>query len=203
MSDAHKPPPPVFTTRQYSLPQTNCPSCTGLEIGEVEYDAENFGTVLLSVTSCRSCGFKHSDVFSLSTHEPTATSVKVTSGEDLKIRIIRGNTATILAPELGVSMEPGLNNEGFISNVEGILSRIEGVVRFLARSLGGRKKRRADLVLRNIEKAKEGKLEFTLVLKDPFGNSTIVSEKAKRRKMSVRELNRLKFGEHAIAARQG
>lgn len=168
----------------------------------MEYDVENFGPVLLSVTSCRSCGFKHSDVFSLSTHEPTATSVKVTSGEDLKIRIIRGNTATILAPELGVSIEPGLNNEGFISNVEGILSRIEGVLRFLARSLGGRKKRRADLVLRNIQKAKEGKLKFTLVLKDPFGNSTIVSEKAKRRKMSARELNRLKFGEHAIAARQ-
>jgi zinc finger protein len=168
----------------------------------VEYDVDNFGPVLLSVTSCSSCGFKHSDVFSLSTHEPTVTSVKVKSGEDLEIRIIRGNTATILPPELGVSIEPGLNNEGFISNVEGILLRIEGVLRFLARSLGGRKRRRADLVLRNIEKAKEGKLKFTLVLKDPFGNSTIVSEKAKRRKMSARELNRLKFGEHAIAARQ-
>jgi len=193
-----------LTTREYRLPQSNCPSCNGvgLQISEVEYEVENFGPVLMSVTSCGSCGFKHSDLFSLSTHEPTATSVKVTSGEDLKIRIVRGNTATILAPELGVSIQPGLNSEGFISNVEGVLARIEDVLRFLARSLEGRKKQRADLVLRKIERAREGRLRFTLVLKDPFGNSTIITEKARKRRMSARELNRLKFGEQAIVARQ-
>ena len=193
-----------MTTREYRLPQTNCPSCNnvGLEIGEVEYEVENFGPGPMSVTTRRSCGFKHSDVFSLSTHEPTATSVKVTSSEDLKIRIVRGNTATILAPEFGVSIQPGLNNEGFISNVEGLLARIEDVLRFLARSLEGRKKQRAHLVLRKIERARKGRLQFTLVLKDPLGNSTIISEKAKKRRMGPRELNRLKFGEQAIVARQ-
>ena len=200
----HEPAPTAVATRQYSLPLTNCPSCNApaLKIGEVEYNVEDFGPVLLSVTSCGSCGFKHSDVFSLSTHEPTSISVKVSSGEDLKIRVVRGNTATILTPELGVSIEPGLNNEGFISNVEGILARIEDVLRFLARSLEGRKKQRVDLLLRKIERAREGKLKFTLVLKDPFGNSAIVSEKAKRRMMNARELNRLKFGERSIGPRQ-
>ena len=203
-SDAHEPPPTVLTTREYRLPQANCPSCNsvGLQIGEVEHDVENFGAVLVSATSCGSCGFKHSDVFSLSTHEPTATTVKVTSREDLKIRIVRGNTATILAPELGVSIQPGLNSEGFISNVEGVLARIEDILRFLARSLEGRRKHRADFVLGKIERARKGRLRLKLVLKDPFGNSTIISEKARKRRMSARELNRLKFGEQAIVARQ-
>jgi len=174
----------------------------GLQIGEVEYEVENFGPILMSVTSCGFCGFKHSDLFSLSSHEPTATSVKVASGEDLKIRIVRGNTATILAPELGASIQPGLNSEGFISNVEGVLARIEDVLRFLAPSVKGRKKQRADLALKKIQRARKGNLRFTLVLKDPFGNSTIISEKAKKRRMAARELDRLKFGEQAIVARQ-
>jgi C4-type Zn-finger protein len=41
-------------------------------------------------------------------------------------------------------------------------------------------------------------LRFTLELKDPFGNSTIISEKAKKRRIGRREL---KFGEQATAAR--
>jgi zinc finger protein len=174
----------------------------GLDVAEVEYEVENFGPVIMSVTSCISCGFKHTDVLSLSTHDPTVTSLKLTSAEDLKIRIVRGSTATILVPELGVTIQPGQNNEGFISNVEGVLVMIEEVLRFLSRSLEGQKKQRADSVLSKVEKAREGRSRFTLILKDPSGNSTIASEKAKKRKMNVRELNRLKFGEHAIATRK-
>jgi C4-type Zn-finger protein len=41
--------------------------------------------------------------------------------------------------------------------------------------------------------AREGRLRLTLVLKDAFGNSTIIFEKAKKRRISVRELKRLRF----------
>lgn len=107
-----------------------------------------------------------------------------------------------MVPELHVSVHPGQNNEGFISNVEGVLARIEDVLRFLSNSLDGRRKQRADLVLRNIQRTRKGKLRLTLALKDPFGNSTIMSPKAKRRRMSARELKRLKHGEHVIAAKK-
>jgi len=198
------PPPTVLATRQYTLPQASCPACgrVELEVGEVEYGIENFGPVLMSVTSCRSCGFKHADVFSLSTHDPAVTSLKITSASDLKIRVVRGNTATIVVPELGVSVHPGQNNEGFISNVEGVLARIEDVARFLSSSLDGRRKQKADLVLRKAERARKGRLRLTLALKDPFGNSTIISPKARRRRMSTRELKNLRYGEHAIAAKK-
>jgi zinc finger protein len=101
-----------------------------------------------------------------------------------------------------VSIQPGLNSEGFISNVDGVLARIEDVLRFLASSLEGRENQRANLMPRKSERARKGTLRFTLVLKDPFGNSTIICEKVRKRRMSARELNRLKFGEQAIVARQ-
>ena len=56
-------------------------------------------------------------------------------------------------------------------------------------------------MLRKVQRAREGKLRFTLVLKDPFGNSTIISEKAKKRRIGRRELKGLKLGEQATAAR--
>jgi zinc finger protein len=171
-------------------------------VAEVEYRVENFGPVLMSVSTCKSCGYKHTDVVSLGTHEPTSTSVKVRSADDLKIRVVRGNTATILVPELGVSIEPGQNNEGFISNIEGVLARVQDVATFLTRSLNGHKKRRADAAVRKIEKARKGRLPFTLVLKDPFGNSAVISNKVKTRVISAKELKGLKFGEHALATRK-
>ncbi len=73
---------------------------------------------------------------------------------------------------------------------------------FLARSVKGRGRQRAGQVLAKIVRARKGRAKFTVILKDPFGNSTIISEKAKKRRMGTRELNRLKFGEPAIVARQ-
>jgi C4-type Zn-finger protein len=49
--------------------------------------------------------------------------------------------------------------------------------------------------------SKRGRAEVHAVLKDPFGNSTIISEKAKKRRIGRRELKGLKFGEQATAAR--
>jgi hypothetical protein len=40
------------------------------------------------------------------------------------------------------------------------------------------------------------------MLKDPFRITTIIPEKAKKRRISVRELKGLEFGEQAIAARK-
>ncbi len=40
------------------------------------------------------------------------------------------------------------------------------------------------------------------MLKDPFGNSMIISQKAKKRRIGERELKGLKFGEEAIATRK-
>jgi len=197
-------PTATVATREYRLRQVNCPSCNvlGVSLGEVEYDVQGFGRVLMSATTCNSCGFRHTDIFSLTTHDPTVTTLRIASPADLKIRIVRSGTSTVTVPELGLSIEPGMNSEGFISNIEGVLTRIEGVLQFMTRSLEGRRKKKANLVLRKVGRAREGKLRITIVLKDPFGNSGIVSSKARRHRLSIKELNSLKFGEHAIFAKK-
>ncbi len=104
-------------------------------------------------------------------------------------------------PELDLSIHPDLNNEGFICNIEGILTRAGMSYDSSSRSLERRKrKERAGLLLK-VQRATEGKLRFTLVLKNPLGNSTIISEKAKKRRIGKRELKELKFGEQTIAVR--
>ena len=49
--------------------------------------------------------------------------------------------------------------------------------------------------------SRRGQVEVHAVLKDPFGNSTIISEKAKKRRIGGRALKGLKFGEQTTAAR--
>jgi C4-type Zn-finger protein len=66
---------------------------------------------------------------------------------------------------------------------------------------GEESKERANLLLKRIQPAREGKSRFTLA-KDPFGNSTIIFEKAKKRRTSVREPKGLKSSEQRIAARK-
>jgi C4-type Zn-finger protein len=66
---------------------------------------------------------------------------------------------------------------------------------------GGKRKERANLLLNKIQRAREGKSRFTLA-KGPFGNSTIIFEKAKKRMISVREPKELKSSEQRIAARK-
>ena len=57
-------------------------------------------------------------------HVSDFTRVKAGAVEDLKIHVVKGNIATVIVPELGVSTYPGLNNEGSVSNVEGVLTRV-------------------------------------------------------------------------------
>jgi C4-type Zn-finger protein len=57
------------------------------------------------------------------------------------------------------------------------------------------------LLLKKIQLAREGNLRFTLMLKDPFRITTVISLKGKKRRISVRELKGIKFGEQAVAAR--
>ena len=104
-------------------------------------------------------------------------------------------------PELGVPIHPGLNNEGFISNVEGVLTRVGMSYDSSHARWREERGRRGQTCCSKVQRAREGKLRFTLVLKDPFGNSTIISEKAKKRRIGRRELKGLKFGEQTIAPR--
>jgi zinc finger protein len=166
-----------------------------------EYQIEHFGTVLLNVTTCQKCGHKHSDVLMVSKREPIAIRAPINSIDDLNMRVIKSGTATVMIPEFGATITPGPYSDGYISNVEGILQRVEDALTFMLSSAKGNTLKKGERMLKKIRLAKETNPHFTLVIKDPFGNSAIVStnpKKLRKRKLTTRELSSIKFGQYAL-----
>jgi len=160
--------------------------------------------VLLSVATCQSCGYRHTDVTTLTAKEPIALSAKIRSIEDLNIRVIKSGTATVYIPEFGATITPGPYSEGYISNVEGVLRKIEDALTFMLSSAKGRKLLKGERMLKIMRAARERKPNFTFVLKDPFGNSGLVSSKkgkVMKRRLAKNELAKIRFGEHVLIQR--
>lgn len=167
-----------------------------------EYEVEHFGSVLLNVSTCQKCGYKHSDIITLTNREPIAVTARINSIEDLNIRVIKSGTATVMIPEFGATITPGPYSEGYISNVEGILQRVEDALTFMLGSAKGNQLKKGERILNKIRLARETKPNFTFVIKDPFGNSALVSPNPKRlrkRRLPKRELLSIKFGQYALA----
>jgi zinc finger protein len=105
-------------------------------------------------------------------------------------------------PEFGATITPGPYSEGYISNVEGILDRIRDALIFMLSTADGKRLAKGEKMLKQFRSAKESKPHFTLTLKDPFGNSAIVSpspRKVKKRRLTKRELLTVKYGQFALA----
>ena len=69
-------------------------------------------------------------------------------------------------------------------------------------SANGKRLAKGEKMLKRFRLAKESKPRFTLTLKDPFGNSAIVSpkpQKVKKRRLTKRELLTVKYGQFALA----
>ena len=167
-----------------------CPSCS-LEI-EFRYQTENipyFSDILIVSATCPHCGYRYVDTQVLQSAEPSRHTFAVRSSQDLAVRVVRSMTASIAIPELGVEIDPGPACTGFITNVEGVLDRIEQVVIAAEREGDPVQKENARILLGRIMQAREGKLAFTLVIDDPSGNSVIVSEKAEKTALDVRQDN--------------
>ena len=180
-----------------------CPSCDNQSMvtSQTEYEVEHFGAVLLTVAMCHRCGYRHGDVMSLSNRQPLSLTARITSLEDLNIRVIKSGTATVSIPEFRATITPGAYSEGYISNVEGILSKIEDALIFMLSTAKGQRLKKGEMMLNKIRSARDSKPRFTLLIKDPLGNSAIVSsnpEKIKRRNLTRRELQKIKFGQYAV-----
>jgi len=160
-----------------------CPVCGSeeLEVVEAYHDIPFFGKAVLTSMMCSRCGYRRSDVASLEVKPPCRYELKVEGPEDLSIRVVRSSTATVTIPELGVEIKPGPVAEGFISNVEGVLRRIERVLEQLVRDAETPKEEtRAKEALEKVRAAVEGRLSFTLIIDDPYGNSFIAPKEASR-----------------------
>ena len=180
-----------------------CPNCdnTSMLMSQTQYEVEHFGAVLLSLAVCQRCGCKHSDVITLTNREATALTAKIDSLDDLNMRVIKSGTATISIPEFGATITPGPYSEGYISNVEGLLGKIEDALTFMLSTAKGKRLKKGERMLKKMRMARDSRPRFTLIIKDPLGNSAIVStnpRKIRKRRLTNRELRNVKFGQYAI-----
>jgi len=178
-----------------------CPACDSgsMLTSQTEYEVEHFGTVLLSVSRCGRCGFRHSDVIALTNRQAIELRAEIRSLEDLNMRVIKSGTATVSIPEFGATITPGQYSEGYISNVEGILGKIEDALTFMLHTAKGQRLKKGEVMLKKMRAARDSKPRFTLVIKDPLGNSAIVSsnpKKVRKRNLTRRELQNIKFGQY-------
>ncbi len=120
---------------------------------------------------------------------------QITNEDDLNVRVIRSSTATIEIPELDIKLEPASASEAFISNIEGVLVRMSGAVEFAKKfTQNEEKKARAQKLLNRIDQLRKGHGKATIIIKDPLGNSGIVSDKTEKRELTSEELEMLETG---------
>ena len=159
-----------------------------------ELEIPHFGKVLETTILCPSCGFKHSDVIALEQNDPAKYILEINKN-NLSIRVVRSQSATISIPEIGVKVEPGPKSEGYVTNVEGVLARFESAVKKALNLFEDEESQiNAKNTLKNIQELKKGNGTATLIMLDPFGQSNIVSENAEILEIPEEELRELKTG---------
>lgn len=175
----------------------NCPACGKKNSANSimkEIEIPHFGNVLETTIICKDCGFKHSDVISLEQKDPVKYILKINK-DNLSSRVVRSQSATISIPELGVKVEPGPKSEGYVTNVEGVIVRFEDAVKKALNLICDKKSNdNAEEILKQIKQLLSGKIEGTLIIEDPFGQSNIVNSNVKAVPLSKDELKNLKTG---------
>lgn len=158
-----------------------CPMCleNKLTLTEDESEIPYFGKVFIFGMQCSGCGFNKSDVECAEQKEPVRITFTVQSQKDLNARLVKSSEASIKIPQLRMSMEPGPDSIGFISNIEGLLQKFKKILedeRDLAEDDNAKKA--AKNLLKKLWHVECGDMELKIVIEDPSGNSAVVSEKA-------------------------
>lgn len=174
-----------------------CPACSAEGVAKSimkEIEIPHFGNVLETTIQCPSCGFKHSDIIALEQNDPAKYVIEINKN-NLSVRVVRSQSATVSIPEIGVKVEPGPKSEGYVTNIEGILTRFEDAVKKALQLFDDdQSQENAKNTLANIQELKKGNGTATLIIQDPFGQSNIVSESVEVSEIPDEELQNLKTG---------
>ena len=156
-----------------------CPACGAEGVAKSvmkEFEIPHFGNVLETAIQCDKCGFKHSDIITLEQNDPARYTLEI-SKETLSVRVVRSQSATVTIPEIGVKVEPGPKSEGYVTNVEGVLVRFESAVKKAMQLFeDDESQKNAKTTLSAIQELIEGNGTATLIIDDPFGQSSVVSD---------------------------
>ena len=162
---------PQGTPKLLGVEKVRCPTCgdpnLGISIHLVE--VKFFGNVVIESGRCPTCGFLYRDVYLADYGEPKRYEVKVTkdSGDYL---LVKSSSATVIIPELGIEITPGPAAQGYITTARGVLERVAELLSGACNELGESCWER----LKEVDRALRGELDYTLILEDPLGKSTVV-----------------------------
>lgn len=176
-----------------------CPACggSGVELRTVTHEIEFFGEVVESILRCDRCGYRTSNTLIAEQSEPTRHALAV-DGDGLSARVIRSTSCTVRVPDLGVTIEPAMASDAYITNVEGILQRIESVLVQVRRSGDDDQVDKAKELQDRLHAMAEGEEAFEIVLEDPLGNSAIVHDDVEERKLTPDEVEELQTGRRTV-----
>jgi zinc finger protein len=180
-----------------SVLDTSCPMCNRkpLRINTEIINIPYFNEVLSTTINCDKCDHKYSDTLITEQNKPMEHKLVISSVEDMKIRVIRSSSGTVELPELGIKIEPGIASEAYISNIEGVLVRVSEVLEQAHRFFGKKKNNKtAKNLLKKIRDLQNGVGRATIIIKDPMGNSAILSEKVETRELTPDEIKMLETG---------
>ena len=158
--------------KMYDKYLTTCPSCgnNSFSLVEFSYKTPFFGEILILSGKCSKCGYRYFDAVNLEEHRPVRFVLRVRDVKELNSMVIKSSTARIEIPELGVTIEPGPSAQAYISTVEGILYRVLDVLEaFSTENRENYEAKRGEIM-----NAINGKIKFTFILEDPYGNSLII-----------------------------
>lgn len=160
--------------------QQHCPLCSQntLILTEREIEVPYFGKVYLFSMTCNSCKYHKADVEAIEQKEPVKYEFEISSENDMKVRVVKSSEAVVKLPHLA-SITPGPASQGYVTNIEGILSRVKYQIE-AAKEIeeDESEKKKAKTLLKKITKITWGKEKQKIIIEDPSGNSAIISDKA-------------------------
>lgn len=154
-----------------------CPHCSSeARVSDYKYSIPYYGEILLSVTECTSCGFKHREILVLSGSNPRKIVYKVEEPGDENALLIKSSTCIVEIPELGLAVEPGAYSQGYITTVEGLILDFIDVLKYLCSEEGAPADKCLELS-ELLEKARNVEIKYTVVVYDHLGVCDIVGRK--------------------------
>ncbi len=162
-----------------------CPFCyeKTLTLMERETEVPYFGKIFMFMMSCSNCKYHKADVESVEPKEPCMYTFEISSEADMKVRVVRSSQAIIKIPHI-TTITPGPASNGYVTNIEGILNRVKTQIEKLRDEEENEEaKKKAKNLLKKLTRVMWGQEKLMITIEDPSGNSAIVSEKAKRKKL--------------------
>lgn len=168
-----------------SLAGQLCPMCNtkNVTLTEAQVEIPFFGKIFVFSMHCSNCHYHKADVEAAEQKEPCKFTLEIDGKADLNARVVRSSEGVIKIPHVG-TMEPGVNAEGFVSNVEGVLLKFKKQIELLRDTAEDEEdKKKAKNLLKKLQNVLWGSEKLKISIEDPTGNSAIISEKAVRSKL--------------------